>query len=54
MNTPIDDIEQSAYLSGYAASERRYSVDGIRRLTYYTALIAGLVGYVLGALVSRL
>ena len=54
MNTPIDDIEQSAYLSGYAASESRYSVDGIRRLTYYTALIAGLAGFVLGAIVSRL
>ena len=54
MNTTIDDIEQAAYLSGYAASEARYSVDGIRRQLYYTALIAGLAGFVIGAIVRGL
>ena len=54
MNTTVDDIEQAAYLSGYAASEARYSVDGIRRQLYYTALIAGLVGFVIGAIVARM
>ena len=53
MNTIDDDNYQAAYLSGYAASEANYSVVGIRRQLYYTALIAALCGFVLGVIVSR-
>lgn len=49
----FDDL-QAAYLTGYADSESRFTVHGLRRALYYYCLISGLVGFILGAIVARL
>ncbi len=48
----VENDYQAAYLSGYAASEARYSGDRIRAALCYVSLISGLVGFIVGALIA--
>ena len=50
----IEGAYQTGYVTGYADSESRYSVNGLRRTLYYYCLISGLVGFIVGAIVARL
>lgn len=50
---PTEDDLQAAYLSGYSDSEARYSANGIRAALCYVALVSGLSGFIIGALVVR-
>jgi len=53
MRTREEDIYETAYLAGYVAAESKFEVNSIRRRLYYVALIAALVGYMLGVTIGR-